>query len=136
MPEELWQDVKGLKHSSTQSEYVPEKIDTTAQWIYYPQRDISYHRILVRHNFCPGARGYWTETNKERVEPDQGRFRYMNEYAYPLNTTDKPRIMTRLLNWALSMEIYGLGRWGEHEHYNSDLVVELAIKRASGLMGI
>ncbi len=136
MPEELWQDVKGLKHSSTQIEYVPEKIDTTAQWIYYPQRDISYHRILVRHNFCPEARGYWTETNKERVEPDQGRFRYMNEYAYPLNTTDKPRIMTRLLNWAQSMEIYGLGRWGEHEHYNSDLVVELAIKRASGLMGI
>lgn len=135
MPKELWQDIKGLKHSATQIEYFPERLDTPAHWIYYPQREISYHRILVRHNFCPGAEGYWTETNKERIGPDGGRFHYMNEYAYPLNTRDKPQIMERLLGWAEAMGIYGLGRWGEHEHYNSDLVVELAMKLADKLMG-
>lgn len=134
MPEPLQQAVKRLKFSSTQIEYVPGNIDTTAQWIYYPQREISYHRILVRHNFCPNSRGYWTETNKDRIEPGNGRFRYMNEYAYPLNTVDKPRIMEGLLAWAEQERIYGLGRWGEHEHYNSDAVVELAMKLADRLM--
>ena len=133
MPEELWEEKGRLCHSSTQIEYVPETLDTKAHWIYYPQRDISYHRILVRHNFCPDSKGYWTETNKERVEPENGRFRYMNEYAYPLNTVDKPQIMGKLLGWARENGIYGLGRWGEHEHYNSDLVVERALALADGL---
>lgn len=133
MPEGFFQKAGRLKHSSTQIEYVPEKMDTKAHWIYYPEREISYHRILVRHNFCPGGKGYWTETNKERVEPDRGRFRYMNEYAYPLNTTDKPQIMEELLEQAGSRGVYGLGRWGEHAHYNSDLVVERAMKLAEEL---
>ncbi len=133
MPEEIRQDMKKLKYSSTQIEYCPGRLDTKAHWIYYPEKGISYHRVLVRHNFCPGAPGYWTETNKERIEPDAGRFRYMNEYAYPLNTIEKPRIMKSLLRWAEENRIYGLGRWGEHEHYNSDLVVELALKLAGRL---
>jgi hypothetical protein len=29
--------------------------------------------------------------------------------------------------------VYGLGRWGEWEHYNSDLVVELAMGLAEKL---
>lgn len=132
--EELWEESRKLRYSSTQIEYVPEAMDTKAQWIYYPQKEISYHRILVRHNFCPNAKGYWTETNKDRIEKESGRFRYMNEYAYPLNTVDKPRIMGQLLAWAKAKAIYGLGRWGEHEHYNSDLVVELAVKLADELM--
>ncbi len=133
MPQELWEEKGRLCHSSTQIEYISETLDTKAHWIYYPQREISYHRILVRHNFCPGSKGYWTETNKERVEPENGRFRYMNEYAYPLNTVDKPQIMGKLLGWARANGIYGLGRWGEHEHYNSDLVVERALALADVL---
>ncbi len=135
MPDGFSRNVRKLKHSSTQIEYVPEKMETKAHWIYYPEREISYHRILVRHNFCPNGKGYWTETNKERVEPDKGRFRYMNEYAYPLNTADKPQIMKELLEQARCREIYGLGRWGEHEHYNSDLVVERAMRLAEELLG-
>ena len=50
----------------------------------------------------------------------------MNEYAYPLNTADKPGIMKKLLGWTKERQVYGLGRWGEHAHYNSDVVVELA----------
>lgn len=133
MPEPLFQAIKKLKSSATQIEYVPENMATKAQWIYYPQREVSYHRILVRHNFCPDSKGYWTETNKDRIEPENGRFRYMNEYAYPLNTVDKPRIMDKLLAWGQKEKIYGLGRWGEHEHYNSDAVVELAVKLADKL---
>lgn len=132
MPEDIKESIKELKFSSIQTEYHSENLDTEAQWIYYPDPKLSYHRILVRHNFCPGSKGYWTETNSERIsmEKPNDNFKYMNEYAYPLNTIKKPEIMKKLLSWSKTKNVYGLGRWGEHEHYNSDLTVNLAMNLA------
>ncbi len=132
MPEELKNKVGLLKHSAVEIAYYPENLDTEAHWIYYPDLDLSYHRILVRHNFVPDSRGYWTETNMERVhlntrKPD---YAYINDYAYPLNTIGKPEIMDKLLKWSAEHNVYGLGRWGEHRHYNSDTTVGLAMAMA------
>lgn len=133
MPNDLKESIKKLKYNSIQTEYFSENIDTKAHWIYYPDPKLSYHRILVRHNFCPNSRGYWTETNSERISINisNDNFKYMNQYAYPLNTIDKPIIMANLLEWAKSKNVYGLGRWGEHQHYNSDVTVDLAIKMSA-----
>ena len=138
MPEELKSSIGKLKYSSVETRYVPEHLDTEAQWVYYPDPKLSYHRILARHNFCPGSRGYWTETNQDRIamESESGNFKYMNEYAYPLNTIDKPQIMANLLAWSKEQGVIGLGRWGEHQHYNSDLTVELAMKLAEEVLGV
>ena len=59
----------------------------------------------------------------------------MNEYAYPLNTVEKPQIMGELLQWTRRKGVYGLGRWGEWEHYNSDVVVEKGIRLAGEVTG-
>lgn len=134
MPQELKEKIGHLKYSSVQTAYFPDNLDTEAQWVYYPDPELSYHRILVRHNFCNGNKGYWTECNSTRVdETTESTFQYMNQYAYPLNTIGKPEIMKELLEWAKTRRVYGLGRWGEHQHYNSDLVVELALKMAEEL---
>lgn len=137
MPEDIKESIKELKFSSIRTEYINENLDTEAQWIYYPNPKLSYHRILVRHNFCPGSKGYWTETNSERIDMDEpnDNFKYMNEYAYPLNTINKPEIMKKLLAWSKTKNVYGLGRWGEHEHYNSDLTVNLAMNLADEFIG-
>ena len=129
MPKDLTADIKRLKHTGVQIEYYPQSMDTQAQWLYYPDSLLSYHRILVRQTFCPGSRGYWTETNASRADiaHDPGAFRYMNKYAYPLNTIEKPIILRKLLTWTKGKNVYGLGRWGEHEHYNSDITVERAM---------
>lgn len=136
MPEEIKASIKELKFSSVQTEYHSENLDTEAQWIYYPDPKLSYHRILVRHNFCPGSKGYWTETNSERIDMEEpnDNFKYMNEYAYPLNTRRKPEIMKNLLEFAKSKNVFGLGRWGEHQHYNSDLTVNLAMDLADNFL--
>lgn len=137
MPSELAADIAKLKSSAIETRYVPENLDTEAQWIYYPEEKLPYHRILVRHNFCEGSKGYWMETRQERTalfEESDDAYRYLNEYAYPLNTIDKPQIMERLLKYAKSKQIYGLGRWGEHNHYNSDVTVERAMKLAEELV--
>ena len=136
MPTELKRSLKQLKHTSVQIEYFAKNLPTSAHWIYYPAAELSYHRILVRHNFCSGSRGYWTETNGNRVTVSAGKkaFRYLNEYAYPLNTIGKNELMNKLLAWARDQGVIGLGRWGEHQHYNSDLTVKLAIDLAGQLL--
>lgn len=136
MPQDIKESIRELKFSSIQTEYFAENIDTPCQWIYYPDPKLSYHRILVRHNFCPNSKGYWTETNSERVgmEEKNNNFMYMNQYAYPLNTIRKPEIINNLLSWSKDHGVIGLGRWGEHQHYNSDVTVELAMKLANRLL--
>ena len=136
MPDKLKASIGELKFSSIQTEYIADNLDTPCHWIYYPDPKLSYHRILVRHNFCHGSRGYWTETNSERIgmEEPNDNFKYMNQYAYPLNTIRKPEIMKDLLNWSKTKGVIGLGRWGEHQHYNSDVTVDLAMKLSEELV--
>ncbi len=129
MPEPLKAIVGSLKKSSIVIDYYSDHLDTKSQWIYYPDPRLSYHRILVRENFCPNSKGYWTETNLTRMEdPGKQEYRYINEYAYPLNTVGKQEHMQELLNWTNGKGVIGLGRWGEWQHYNSDLVVELGMR--------
>ena len=123
-----------LRHTGVEIAYFMEDQESDAQWIYVPDIDISYHRILSRKTFCPGSHGYWTETNLERIDGKEKQFAYSNEYAYPLNTIDKQDIMNDLLAYMAKRKMYGLGRWGEHKHYNSDVVVEKAIQLADIMM--
>ena len=130
MPEKIVTNIGKLKHSSIETRYFSDDLHTDAQWIYEPDEQLPYHRILVRSNFCPGSRGYWTETRKERVgmfSKEDTRIYFENEYAYPLNTVGKQELMEELLNWCEEHQVYGLGRWGEHQHYNSDVTVERAL---------
>lgn len=138
MPEEIRRTVGELSYTSIRTEYYSENLGTEAHWIYYPALHIPYHRILVRHNFLPGSRGYWTETNTERdgMAKENGIFSHVNDYAYPLNTVGKPDVMRRLLGWCREKGVYGLGRWGEHQHYNSDVTVRLAMDLAKRLNAI
>lgn len=137
MPDDIKNCISKLKYSSIQTEYFPGHLDTSCQWIYFPDPQLPYHRILVRHNFCPNSKGYWTETNSERIhmEASNESYKYMNQYAYPLNTIEKPAVIHKILSFAKQHEVYGLGRWGEHQHYNSDVTVERSLKLAELLLG-
>ena len=132
LPENLKNNIKDLKHSSIVIDYIPENVNNEAQWIYYPDSSLDYHRILVRHNFCTNSKGYWTETNLDRFNKEkskEGNY-FIMDYAYPLNTIGKPEKMKQLLEYTKSKGVIGLGRWGEWQHYNSDVVVNLALECA------
>lgn len=126
IPDTVRKCIGKLKHSSTVMEYHPEKLDSDAHWIYYPDPKLSYHRILVRSNFCPNSKGYWTETNADRFHRNDGIF-FENDYTYPLNTIEKQSAISEILKYFAAKSIIGLGRWGEWQHYNSDAVVEKAM---------
>ncbi len=122
-----------LKHTSVVTEYHPECLDSKAHWIYYPDPALEYHRILLRHNFVPSAPGYWTETNETRYTKKEGMTAFLNEYAYPLNTIGKQERIAHILKETEKNEVYGLGRWGEWQHFNSDVVVDRALNLAERL---
>ena len=42
--------------------------------------------------------------------------------------------MGKMLKWCKKHNVIGLGRWGEHQHYNSDLVVELGMNLVDELL--
>ena len=138
LPDKLYKNLYDLKYSSIVTEYDPEMLDTKAHWIYYPDPGKSYHRILVRHNFCPGSKGYWTETNLARYDEagaqKKGKSYFVNDYAYPLNTIGKQEKVKEFLDFTATRNIIGLGRWGQWQHFNSDVVMRLAMDLAGKML--
>ena len=135
LPESMIKSIKRLKYVSIDVDYKSGILLGNAQWIYDPDEPHTYHRIVCRNNFCKGSRGYWTETNSMRSHAQKG-WRYRNQYAYPVNTKDKPSSIAHILRWAERHRIIGLGRWGTWEHMNSDVAVSLGIQAAKQIMGI
>ncbi len=130
--DEFSESVTKLKHTAVEIRYVSEDPGSKAHWIYVPDPEIAYHRILSRCNFCSDSKGYWVETVSTRTGAYdstewKNNFRYLNAYAYPLNTIDKRECMKLISDEAAEYGVIGLGRWGEHEHYNSDVVIEKAM---------
>jgi len=127
---EILERLKNLKHTAINIDYIGKRLDTKAQWIYLPDEATPEHRWLVRHNFCSGN-GYWTETRVQRSLPAlPGQKRFTMDYAYPLNTIGKNDLMRTVLEAFAKHNVIGLGRWGEWQHYNSDVVVERALNLA------
>jgi protoporphyrinogen oxidase len=129
LPEPIRAAIEKLIHTSVHVDYQPGNLASRAHWIYDPDESLAHHRLLLRHNFCSGARGHWTETNARRALPAQGP-RFVNEFAYPVNTVGKPEAVATILDWARNHGIMGLGRWGTWEHVNSDVAVDLALGAA------
>ena len=128
-PESVQDAIDKLMHVAIHVDYHPENLGSVAHWIYEPDERLPYHRQVVRHNFCVGARGHWVEANAQR-SGKPGAARFVNEYAYPASTTDRPRAIATILEWARRHGVRGLGRWGTWEHINSDVAVERAMTAA------
>ena len=126
-------EISKLRYTSIDVDYYPRNAPTKSHWVYEPDESVSYHRTLHRNNFCHESPGFWTETNSVR-SGSAGLRRYRNEYAYPLNMRDKPQSIEKILSWAESYSIIGIGRWGTWEHMNSDVAVSLAISTAGRLL--
>lgn len=133
LPEQIASSVAGLRHTGIDIDYFAENLPFPDQWIYVPNEEITYHRILNRMGFIPGSRGYWTETNSVRSRSDMHRI-WRNTYAYPLNTINKPDQIKAILEYSSSCRVFGLGRWGQWEHINSDVAVARAIELAESLI--
>lgn len=134
LPSSIIEAINLLKNASIDVDYRSETLENNSHWIYEPNEEISYHRMLLRSNFASGSQGYWTETNALRSpELKTGDIRFHNEFAYPINTIEKPAAVEKILSWAKQNSVIGLGRWGTWEHMNSDVAVDQALQLAHQL---
>lgn len=133
MPENIQIEIKKLRNVAIDVDYMSDTLSNPAHWIYEPDENIPYHRLLLRSNFCPGSQGYWTETNTVRSKPAAG-WRHRNEYAYPVNTVTKPDSIQKILSWTSGQGVVGMGRWGKWEHMNSDVAVAEALAMSEHLV--
>lgn len=133
--EKILTEISNLKHTGIYVDYFKGNMDTAAQWIYYPEESVVFHRILVRHNFLPGSSGYWTETRDKRHDEMglDSSFSYWNEYAYPLNIIGKNESIAGILDYCSGHNVIGLGRWGEWQHFNADAVIARSLELAKKL---
>lgn len=125
----ILETIKKLKYASIRTSYYKKNFPSKAHWTYVPDPKITHHRVLNRKNFCDGSRGHWTEMNEKRatLPHEKPSWHHVNKYAYPLNTINKPSEIKKILDYFATKNIYGLGRWGQWEHMNSDVSVENAI---------
>ena len=135
LPVDVQSYVSMLKHAAIDIDYHPEaSADKDSHWTYCADIGLPYHRIIHRDNIIKGATGYWTETNALcRTRP--GVFHHEIPYAYPLPTLGKPLAIGKILEAMEHRNIFGLGRWGEWEHMNSDVAVTRGIALAEKLLG-
>lgn len=135
LPDFIREKIKKLEYASIRVSYHSESPGKKPHWVYIPDEEISHHRIVNRHNFCPNSKGYWTETNTKRVKVEKEKYKWchINKFAYPVNTINKPKAINTILEWCKERSIFGLGRWGEWEHVNSDAAVKNAINLAEKL---
>jgi len=132
LPKDILTAITSLKNAPIDVDYHSETLDSKSHWTYEPDESIAHHRLLLRSNFAPGAKGYWTEANATRSLPTEG-VRFHNEFAYPVNTLGKPEKVEKILAWGRENCIIGLGRWGRWEHMNSDIAVAEALQMAGEL---
>ena len=133
LPADVQAWVSMLKHAAIDIDYHSEpSLDKASHWTYFADIALPYHRIIHRDNIIKGAAGHWTETNALR-RTCPGVFHHEIEYAYPLPVLNKPFAIGSILEAMERRNIFGLGRWGEWEHMNSDIAVTRGIALAEKL---
>lgn len=133
-PQSLLDKLSTLKYRSLEVRYVNEEIETDGQWVYCPDERLPFHRATILKSLDKEAHGMMIEASEERVslygDTYTANYAYMNQYAYPVHTVGKPQIMEEWLAFAKGKGVHATGRWGEHMHHNSNVVVRLSIDLA------
>ncbi len=127
-------EFKNLEHlSDVISLWEREPYDHDAHWKYIPNEDVEHHREFYIHNFAPHSKpgGVMTDINKVRWLASGKKWRagvplyeHENEFAYPLPTKNYKESMTRILNYSRKYGLFGLGRWGQWQYFNSDQCIK------------
>lgn len=108
---------------------------TNYHWRYRPEMTQQHHRELYISNFVKDNKNYgvFTETNSDRFDPERltfkGRnlFNYTTPAAYPLPLIGRTKAINEILAYFKSKRLFGIGRWGEHQHHNHDVCMKHAL---------
>jgi len=110
-----------------------EPYEHGAHWKYIPNPDVEQHREFYIHNFAPHSKpgGVMTDINRKRwIENDKKwkagtpLYEHENIYSYPLPTKVYKESMKSILSFSKDYGLYGLGRWGQWQYFNTDQCIK------------
>lgn len=131
LPEFISSSIAQLQHNSITVSLHEQARHPTAHWRYEPDLNLAHHRRFFIHNFAPHSleNGVYFETNQKRwSEPHDALYFHHNEYAYPIPTLGRAQAIDRVLSYMSDRRIFGLGRWGQWQYFNSDVCIWEAMK--------
>lgn len=131
VPQILKEDLKKLQYNTLVVSCKKEVLDPKEDWHWLYQADLNcdHHRVFNVHNFALGSKPTrFYETNIKRFNKfaEDLVFHYINQYAYPIPIQGKEQAIANVLKYYESKNLYGLGRWGQWEYFNSDVCIEQA----------
>lgn len=135
-PAEIREQIAKIKYNKLViSLFETDENPTPYHWRYIPDLKEQHHREFFISNFAKDSKDYgtFTETNADRFDADnltfKGRnlFNYTTPAAYPLPLIGKTKAITQILDYFKPKHLYGVGRWGEHQHHNHDVCIKHAL---------
>lgn len=104
-----------------------------AHWMYIPNPDVEQHREFYICNFAPYSKpgGVMTDINRKRWLENGKKWKagtplyeHENIYSYPLPTKIYKQAMRNILDFSKQYNLYGLGRWGQWQYFNTDQCIK------------
>lgn len=135
-PFEIKEQIQKIKYNKVViSLFETDDNPTNYHWRYRPEKTEQHHRELYISNFVKNNKKYgvFTETNADRFNPERltfkGRnlFNYTTPAAYPLPLIGRTKAIEEILEYFKPKHLFGVGRWGEHQHHNHDVCIKHAI---------
>jgi len=138
----LWED-PGLRPSFARLRCSPlvvslyeEPFEHDWHWCYRPSGALRHHREFFIRNFAPHSApdGVYRETHLTRWVPGHGEIHvHSNDSAYPIPMRGHAAALRAIREYGAARKLYGVGRWGQHAYYNSDVCIREAMSFVDGL---
>lgn len=105
-------------------------------WRYIPDIKKTFHREFYIHNFAADSKenGVYLESNLERYRQRpleyEGKLLYETETgaAYPIPVLGHEKAIKHILEYYAPKNLFGVGRWGQHQYQNADVSMYEAMK--------
>ena len=135
-PEHLAKDFEKIRYNRIVVSLYEKDINVDWHWRYVPDIDRNYHREFYIHNFAADSRpdGMYIETNVKRFNGDEkcvgGRAieHFETAAAYPIPLIGNANAIKNILDYYRPMNLFGVGRWGQHQYQNADVSMFEAMK--------
>lgn len=124
--------VKTLKHNNLVVSLHEREYSHNWHWTFLPDENIREHREFYVNNYAPENKNKCValETNFQRYG-GIGKLpmaEHINQFAYPIPSKGYREAISKIRNYYEKKNMYGLGRWGEWEYYNSDICILKAME--------
>lgn len=135
-PKHLEESFKRIQYNRIVVSLYEKEYSVNWHWRYVPDRDRLYHREFYIANFAKDSKknGIYLETNVKRYQGEEacfgGKLIYdeKTEAAYPIPVIGHQKAISDILDYYKPMNLFGVGRWGEHEYQNADVSMYRAIQ--------